>query len=89
MVRARVSASGGACGVHHPHLFLSTFFLTRLGRAVQGSVVRMGPCGGGGGAARDVDTRGVDRVAKVAVLSHQVELYQPVLSHQVELYQEI
>ncbi|CAO2179761.1 unnamed protein product, partial [Urochloa humidicola] len=32
-----------------------------------GSVVRMGPCGGGGGGARDVDTRGVDRVAKVVV----------------------
>ncbi|PAN36301.1 hypothetical protein PAHAL_6G272500 [Panicum hallii] len=32
-----------------------------------GSVVRMGPCGGGGGGARDVDTRGVDRVARVAV----------------------
>ena len=30
--------------------------------------MRMGPCGGGGGAAaRDVDTRGVDRVARVAV----------------------
>jgi hypothetical protein len=27
----------------------------------------MGPCGGGGGGARDVDTRGVDRVAKVVV----------------------
>lgn len=32
-----------------------------------GSVVRMGPCGGGGGGARDVDTRGVDRVVKVVV----------------------
>lgn len=34
---------------------------------VQGSVVRMGPCGGDGGGARDVDTRGVDRVVKVVV----------------------
>ncbi|KAL6900754.1 hypothetical protein ACP4OV_005430 [Aristida adscensionis] len=31
------------------------------------AVVRMGPCGGGGGAARDVDMRGVDRVVKVVV----------------------
>ncbi|TVU04962.1 hypothetical protein EJB05_48107, partial [Eragrostis curvula] len=30
-------------------------------------VVRMGPCGGGGGNGRDVDMRGVDRVVKVAV----------------------
>ncbi|WVZ92060.1 hypothetical protein U9M48_038155, partial [Paspalum notatum var. saurae] len=30
-------------------------------------VVRMGPCGGCGGGARDVDTRGVDRVVKVVV----------------------
>ncbi|KAL6644496.1 hypothetical protein ACP70R_016104 [Stipagrostis hirtigluma subsp. patula] len=35
---------------------------------MQGSaVVRMGPCGGGGGDARDVDMRGVDRVVKVVV----------------------
>ncbi|GJN04055.1 hypothetical protein PR202_ga21565 [Eleusine coracana subsp. coracana] len=27
----------------------------------------MGPCGGGGGNARDVDMRGVDRVVKVAL----------------------
>jgi hypothetical protein len=34
---------------------------------MEGSVVRMGPCGGGGGHDRDMDMRGVNRVVKVVV----------------------
>lgn len=32
-----------------------------------GRIVKMGPCGGGGGDARDMDMRGVNRIVKVFV----------------------
>lgn len=34
---------------------------------MQGPVLRMGPCGGGGGHDRDMDMRGVNRVVKLVV----------------------
>lgn len=49
--------------------FENFFFLSICIVFYRMQLIKMGPCGGDGGSPRDMDTRGVTRIAKIAVRS--------------------